>query len=180
VFTALSIVFGILENFVGLPVFGLRLGLANIGVMLAVLMLDTRAVIAVAFLKALIVPLVTGNFLFRFSLSLPATLVSAFFMLTYFKICAKFITPVSMGALGGFTHITVQFIAANALYLHSPALFGLLPYFAALSVLTGTVTGYLTARLSEYLINGAGKDVSENNTSKRLSEKTGADDENRT
>lgn len=151
VFTALSIVFGIAENFIGLPLPGLRLGLANIGIMLAITMLDFKAAFAVAFLKAIIVPLVTGNFIVKISIGLPATLASTFFMLTYFKLCGRFITSVSMGALGGLVHIAVQFFMANTFYIQSPAIYGLLPYFAAISVACGVFTGYAALMIDGYL-----------------------------
>lgn len=158
VFTALSIVFGIVENFISLPLPGLRIGFANIGIMLAITMLDPKAAFAVAFLKAIIVPLVTGNFIVKVSIGLPATLASTFLMLTYYKLCAKFVSPISIGALGGLTHITVQFLMVNSLYIKSPAIYGLLPYFAVFAIFCGTFTGYAALKINEYLLqlrNGA-------------------------
>ncbi|WP_022849912.1 Gx transporter family protein [Limisalsivibrio acetivorans] len=153
VYAALTLVLGVVENMIPLPLPGVRLGLSNIGIMLAIWVLDAPAAFTVALIKSVLVPLLTGNMIVKLSIGLPATMAAAFFMLTYHKFCVKYISPVSMGALGGFVHICIQFVMVNTLYIRSHALYALLPWFAVIAVLTGTVTGYLTLKLLEHAEN---------------------------
>lgn len=149
VFASLSVALGILESFIALPLPGLRIGLANVGIMLAIYLLDTSSALKVAFIKVLIVPLLTGNLIVKFSISAPATFASALSMILYKKITGKYSSPLSTGALGGIVHISIQFFMAVTLYIKNGSVYKMLPYMAGLSVATGIITGYITYKLSE-------------------------------
>jgi len=143
-FAALTVSLGVFESFVALPVPGVRMGLSNVGIMLCLYIIDLPAAIYVAIAKSVLVPLLTGNLLVKMSISMPATIASTLIMGLFVYLFRKITTPLSIGSVGGFVHIIVQFAVVKNLYIKSDAIYNLLPYFTLLSVLTGAVTGYIT------------------------------------
>jgi len=146
-FAALTVSLGVFETFVSLPVPGVRLGLSNAGIMLCLYILDFPAAVYVTIAKTVLVPLLTGNLIVKMSISMPSTMAAMLAMYIYIKSAGRFTTPLSAGALGGFVHICVQFFVVKNLYIKADAIYNLLPYFAFVSVLAGTVTGYITMQI---------------------------------
>ena len=149
---AFSIVAGYLENFIPLPVPGLKLGIANIGIMISLYLLDWKSTILIAILKSLLVPLITGNFIIKLTIGLPATLAAATFMIIYKTLTNKFTTATSTGALGAFIHINCQFVLIKFLFIKSLTIYKILPYFSLFSVIAGTIIGYLTIITTEIIL----------------------------
>jgi len=143
-FAALSVALGVAESLVGLPVPGVRLGVANIGIMLAAYTLDFKSTLSVGIIKSILVPLFAGNLVIRLSISLPATIASVLAIYFCSKILKKYTSPLSAGILGGVTHISIQFVVAEKLYIKSPVIYTALPYFVIFSALTGVFTGLIT------------------------------------
>ena len=152
-FAALSISLGILENFLPMPLPGVRLGLANIGIMLAVYILGPRAAFTVAFIKALAVAVFGGGLVTKLSIGLPATIVSTAVMIIYVHFLRSRTTAVSTGAVGAFAHISVQFYMVKTLYVQSEAIYSVYFPFALFAVLTGCITGLITMRAETAFYN---------------------------
>lgn len=146
-FAALTVTLGVFETFIALPVPGVRLGLSNVGIMMCLYLLDLPAAIYVALAKGILVPLLTGNLIVKMSIGLPATIMSTFTMAFFIYLTRRFTSPVSIGSLGAFVHICVQFFTVKNLYIKTDAIYNLLPYFTLFSVLTGAVTGYITIQI---------------------------------
>lgn len=149
-FAALTVTLGVFETFIALPIPGVRIGLSNVGIMLCLYLLNLPAAIYVALAKSILVPLLTGNLLVKMSISMPATVGATLAMAIFIYSLRRFTSPISAGALGAVIHITVQFVAVKNLYIKTDAIYNLLPYFMFFSVLTGTVTGYITIQILKY------------------------------
>lgn len=146
-FAALTVTLGVFETFIALPVPGVRLGLSNVGIMLCLYLLNLPAAIYVALAKGILVPLLTGNLIVKMSIGLPATMMSTLVMALIITLTRRFTSPLSVGSLGAFVHIAVQFFTVKNLYIKTDAIYNLLPYFTLFSVLTGAVTGYITIQI---------------------------------
>lgn len=71
-----SIILGVIENFIPTPVPAIRLGLANVPIIIMLYLAGSKYAFQVSFLKALIVPVLSANIIFKMSLSVPAVFVS--------------------------------------------------------------------------------------------------------
>ncbi|MGA1862172.1 Gx transporter family protein [Deferribacter thermophilus] len=146
-FASISIVLGFFENLFPIPIPGVKLGLSNIGIMLAIYLLSFREAIIIGFLKSIIIPIVSGNFLLKMSIGLPSTIIATIVMYFYSYLTKKFATPVSTGAIGAFFHIASQFIIIKHLFIKNLAFFKIFPYFSLLSITTGILTGIITYKV---------------------------------
>lgn len=153
-FSAFAIILGVVESFFPLPVPGVKLGLANIGVLLALYSLTFFDTLIVVFLKSVFVGIFAGNVVIKVLLSLPSTLAAAFVMFLYIRLTGKLTSPVSASALGGAVHIVCQFIILKVFIIKNLAIYSFLPYFSLLSIFTGMLTGYLTCLILKHTIIG--------------------------
>jgi heptaprenyl diphosphate synthase len=143
-FAAMTVALGVFETFLAMPVPGVRLGISNIGIMLALYMIDLPAALYIAVTKSILVPLLTGNLIVKMSIGLPATIAATIVMALFALLMKNITSPLSAGAFGGATHIVTQFVIVKKLYIKTDAIYNLLPYFTFFSVLTGALTGYIT------------------------------------
>lgn len=164
VLTSLCIVLGFMETFIPSPVPFLRLGLANIPIMMGIFIFtEKRYVIYTALLKSFLTPIISGNFFIRIIVGMPSTIVSTLMMLIIYKIFSKKITAISIGSVGGYFHIIVQLIVIKMFFIKYLDIYKILPYFSLLGLFTGVMTGLIV----EYTIKNIMKvnDVTENYSS---------------
>lgn len=145
ILTSLTIILGFIEHMIPLPIPGIRLGLANIGIMLAIYALSFRQALSIALLKSILIPILTGNLFVKMIIGLPATLGATLVMYGYYRFTGKWSSPLSTGALGGFIHICIQFMMIKLFLIKSLSIYTLLPYFSIFSILSGIITGYIVA-----------------------------------
>ncbi|MBC7197041.1 MAG: Gx transporter family protein, partial [Deferribacterales bacterium] len=72
ILTALCIVLGFMEIFIPSPIPFLRLGLANIPIMIGIFIFDEKKyVVYIALLKSFLLPIISGNFFIKIIVSMP-------------------------------------------------------------------------------------------------------------
>lgn len=115
---------------------GIRIGLANIAVMLAVRFIDVPSAFAVTVLKSVFVLVTRGVTAGTLSLSggIPAFLLSAVLLK---RTRASYLI---ISVLSAVVHIVGQ-VAALCFIADSTAVFGCLPFSGTAAVISGTVTG---------------------------------------
>ncbi len=150
-FAAFSIILGVFENFFPLPFPGIRLGLANIGILLSLYTLELSDTMIVVLLKSLFVSVFAGNLVIKLLLSFPSTIASALVMYIYIRITGKFTSPVSTSALGSLVHIVCQFGILKIFIIKNLAIYSFLPYFSLISLLTGIFIGYLACIVLKHI-----------------------------
>jgi heptaprenyl diphosphate synthase len=126
-----------------MPVPGVRLGLANIITLLAVVLYGLRSGLLVAVLRTVLGSFFTGSFLgFGFWLSLSGGVLSCLVMaLALLLVKRRVISLLSVSVLGAVTHNLAQ-LAAASLIISNFALFrGYFPLLLLLAVPTGIFTG---------------------------------------
>ena len=146
VFTAAASALQIAESFIPGPVPGIKLGLANVVVITALLKLGFRAAFEIAVLRVLISSLLLGTFLSpAFFLSLSGSLASTLVMGAVFylnggkKHMLFGVTGISLA--GAAAHNIAQVSLVYAVFVGSNAVFFLLPVLGISAVVTGFITG---------------------------------------
>lgn len=151
VFTALAFVFSYIEfllplNF-GVP--GIKLGLANLVVIVALYMINVRAACLLSFVRILLTGLTFGN-LASMIYSLAGGILSLVIMILAKRVNVFSVTGVSV--LGGVSHNVGQIIIA-ILVVETKSLL----YYLPVLIISGTVTGALIGILASILIRHLNK-----------------------
>lgn len=128
-----------------IPIPGVRLGLANIIVLLSLYLLGAKEAFLIGLMRVCLSALLFGN-VFSFSMSLFGFLVSYSFMLIIYKTKAFSCYGVSLG--GGAFHNMTQLVVASVI-IHSTGLFKYTFLFTLVRVLTGLLMRFLTNMIYE-------------------------------
>ena len=146
VLTAGAIVIAILESFipsVGIP--GVKLGLANIMILIILYELGIVEAITVNLLRVLVVGLVRGTFLgMGFFMSLTGAVFSLGIMILFYLLIKKF-SVIGVSVIGSIFHVGGQILIAM-IYLGSAYIVLYLPVLAISAIITGVFVG-IVARL---------------------------------
>lgn len=149
VLTAAALVSFLIENLFP-PIFipGARLGVSNVFILLAVIVLGFREGLAVLAVKILLGNLITGNVsALLYSLPAGAVSIGVEILLLYFT---EKVSVVAISAVGGAINLAVQnaafcFITGGAEY------FIYLPYLALIGTLSGAFVGIAVFLLVKYV-----------------------------
>lgn len=155
----LALIFSYLEKFIPveliIPIPGIKLGLANIVTIVALLLLDIKSAAVITFLRC-----VLANLLFGTPMSMIFALAGAFMALTVMTLLKsgynRVFSVLGISAAGAAAHNMGQ-LAAAAVVMKSTAVFYYLPFLLLASVLTGFITGVIAksilSRLEEVKLN---------------------------
>lgn len=135
---ALAFILGYLESLIpihiGIP--GVKLGLANIVVLIAIVKFEPKDVITLAVVRAVLSGLTFGT-LYSMAYSLSGGLLSAFIMLIMHKF--KKFSIISISVVGGVTHNIGQLLVASVVLKSLD-----LRYYSGFLIICGCITGILT------------------------------------
>ena len=155
---ALATVLQISESLIPYPIPGLRLGLANMLTLTAMVVLGFRSALEVAVLRTTLSSLIMGTFMsptfiLSFSAAVISTLVMGFFYwLSGLHDRCRF-SVIGISIIGAFTHNMVQLSLAYLLLVKHGGIFVFFPWLAYGAVapgwLVGVVTGGVCRRLAE-------------------------------
>ena len=141
VLTAGAIVIAILESFipsVGIP--GVKLGLANIVILIILYELGIVEAIVVNLLRVLVVGLVRGTFLsMGFLMSVTGAVLSLGIMILFYLLIKKF-SIIGVSVVGSIFHVFGQILIAM-LFLGTAYIFLYLPIIAISAIITGVFVG---------------------------------------
>lgn len=139
VLVALAFIFSYVESFIviPIPVPGIKLGLANLVVVVALYILDAKAAFAISVVRILLVGFTFGN-LFSMVYALAGGLLSVFLMI----LCKKnnWFSTMGVSIIGGVSHNIGQILVAMVV-LESTNLIYYLPMLIAAGAITGAVIG---------------------------------------
>ena len=140
---AMAIVLNYLESFIPVFVPGVKLGLANVIILIMLYEFKWYEALAVDILRILIVSLIRGTILSpAFFMALSGGMLSYLIMLLFSRI--KIFSKIGVSVLGSLSHATGQIIIAIIL-LDSFDLVYYLPFIAILSLGTGIISGIITS-----------------------------------
>lgn len=144
VFTAASITLFVIESFFPISVPGIRLGLANIFILLTLILFGLKEALLVGILKSTIGSLILARlFTPAFIFSISGTITSAFIMWFIIKSRLPF-SLLGISIIGAESHIIIQLLLATSIFLPGISFFYISPVYVLTSIITGSVTGFLT------------------------------------
>ncbi len=133
-----------------LPIPGVKLGLANIITLLALVVLDFKIAMQITVLRTILGALLSGTlFGIGFFMSFAGAVTAAFMMALLLRFFKGF-SIVGISIAGAATHNLGQ-LAMAALILRFPGIFFYLPFILLFSVPTGILIGLLTNELVKYI-----------------------------
>ncbi|MDE5715973.1 MAG: Gx transporter family protein [Anaeroplasmataceae bacterium] len=139
---SIAIVVNLLESFIPMFVPGVKLGLANIIILIMLYEFRVTEAFFVDLLRIILAGLLRGSFLTpTFLMSLGGGMLSFLVMLFFSRM--KIFSVIGVSVLGSISHATGQIIVAIIL-LSTKAVLYYLPFIALLSLLTGIFSGVLT------------------------------------
>ena len=142
---SMSVVLHALEAMIPLPSPWIKLGLSNIGTVLAIVLLGFKEAIIVTILRVLIGSILFGTFLSpSFMLSLAGGLSSAIVMGLFYNLFCRYFSLVATSLLGAYTHTTVQILLVYSFLIHHKELLHLFPIFLLFSACTGVFNGLIS------------------------------------
>ncbi len=149
IFAALAILMGYVEAMVQMPipVPGIKLGLANVIVVIAMYFMGNKAAIGINVIRVLISALLFNGFS-GFLYSLSGAAASFIVMVLAKKIKSSGIIGVSV--LGGVTHNIAQ-IGVAAAVLNTPGLMYYVPVLLVAGVVTGVIIGIVAKYCLRYI-----------------------------
>ena len=149
----LSYVEGIISSGIVIP--GIKLGLSNISVVIALYTIGLPYAVVIGILKSLITLLIFG----RLSSLIYSVFGIVFAILTMFILKKiKILSLFSVNIGGSFTHIIGQLLAASIM-LKSTSPWTLFPLFGALSIVSGILTYIPEHILLKFIIKNYPKEV---------------------
>lgn len=144
VLTAGAIVIAILESFIpsiGIP--GVKLGLANIVILVILYELGILEAIIVNLLRVIVVGLVRGTFLgMGFFMSLTGAVFSLGIMILFYLLIKKF-SIIGVSVIGSIFHVTGQILIAM-IYLGTAYIVLYLPIIGLTAIATGIFVGIVS------------------------------------
>ncbi|NIQ02438.1 MAG: hypothetical protein GWM98_20365 [Nitrospinaceae bacterium] len=148
----LGVVLHRLEALLPLPTPWVKLGLANIMTLVALVFLGFRAALKVTLLRILLGSVLGGTFLSpTFFLSLAGGLASVGLMGLLYRESRRTFSLVGVSVASAYAHTTAIFVCVYFLFIQQKAFFNLLPVFLTFSLITGILTGLLANRLTHHL-----------------------------
>ena len=147
VLTAGAIVIAILESFIpsiGIP--GVKLGLANIVILVVLYELGIIDAIMVNLIRVLVVGLVRGTFMsFGFLMSLSGAALSLIVMILFYLLIRKF-SIIGVSVIGAIAHVVGQILVAMA-YLGTSYVVLYLPAIGLSAIITGVFVGIVASAI---------------------------------
>jgi heptaprenyl diphosphate synthase len=138
----------VIEALIPLPVPFLKIGLANISTLLALMLFDVPAALLVVGLRVVIGSLLTGSlFSPAFLLAIGGGLASAAAMGLARTAGRSAFSPLGLSVIGSVTHVAVQFVLVSMVFIESLALSYLFPLLLGSALAGGLVVGWFSARI---------------------------------
>ncbi len=145
---AIAIGIQILEAAIPSPVPGLKPGLANIITLIALLTLGWRAAVAVTLIRVVGSSLLLGTLLSpTFWLSIAGAVATLAILALLRPLAPRHVGPVGLAIAAAMAHITGQFLLAWMVIIPHPNLPFVLPPLLLAALITGSLTGILTAHV---------------------------------
>lgn len=158
---SLSCVLQIAESLFPHPVPGIRLGLANVMTLIALVNLGVYSALEVAILRVVVSSFILGTFMSpAFILSFCSALVSTFVMALIFWLVRSIkyfrLSIVGVSVIGALAHNLTQLVLAYFILIRHQAIFMFLPWLCVGAVIMGWITGIAAGRICRILAGEKG------------------------
>ena len=138
----------VLESLVPMPLPFLKIGLANVATLLALLLFGPAEAVLVALVRIVAGSLLTGTLLSpAFLLALAGGTGAALAMAAAHRAAGSALGPVGLSLLGSTTHVGAQFLVVRYLYVGTDAVASLVPFLLLTALVGGGVVGIVAWRV---------------------------------
>ncbi len=145
---AVGIALFVIESYIPMPLPFLKIGLANISSVVALMLLGTTSMVSVVLLRVVVGSLFIGTFMSpAFLLALSAGVASAVAMAVVRKISGNLFSVVGLSLIGAVSHSITQLLIVRYVYVQNASVLHLLPLLLTSSLVGGLIVGYLSLRL---------------------------------
>jgi heptaprenyl diphosphate synthase len=150
--TAVGIALFVIESFIPTPLPFLKVGLANISSVVALMVMGAPQMFLVVIIRVVVGSMLAGSlFTPGFVLAIGGGLMSAIVMAFTKRFGRDLFSPVGISLLGSLTHVLTQFLLVLWLFVQNSTLFFLLPLLLLSGFAGGLVVGWITSRLLQVL-----------------------------
>ncbi len=158
ILVACAAVLQVAESLFPHPLPGVRLGLANIITVIAMVYIGPGSAIQLAVLRTLVSSMVLGTFLTpTFVLSFAGSVVSAVVMVLLYRLSGRGLLSFSLVGIsvgGAASHIMTQVVLVYLLFIRSSGVLWLWPWLCLAAVATGVLTGMIAVQAVRRLEDG--------------------------
>ena len=148
IMVALGVILHRLEALLPLPSPWIKLGLANLMTLVALIFLGFKEAVIVTFLRVVLGSILGGTFLGpTFFLSLAGGIAAILIMGMLYKIGKKHMSLIGISIFGAYTHTLATSLCVYYFLIRESSFFTLLPFFFSLALLTGILTGSIANTL---------------------------------
>ncbi|MDR2883928.1 MAG: Gx transporter family protein [Deferribacteraceae bacterium] len=148
---AMSVVLGVLENLLPSPIPGVRIGLANLPIMVMLYRGGVLPAFMVTILKISLVPILSGNIIFRLSLGVPSGVVAFIGMALCIVAFRRYISPFTVGIVGATLHMLTQLWVISHLYIKGLFATAIVGWYLLVALAAGIAIGAVTIIILERL-----------------------------
>jgi heptaprenyl diphosphate synthase len=149
---AAGIALFVLESYIPLPLPFMKIGLANVSTVLALMMFGVGAMFAVVGIRVIVGSLLVGTFMSPgFMLAVSAGVCSALLMSLTKLSTRNLFSAFGLSLIGSFTHVFVQLLVVRYAYVQNAAIGLLVPLLLVTALLGGTIVGWVSLRLVKSL-----------------------------
>ncbi len=150
---ALGVILHRVEALLPLPTPWIKLGLANIMTLLALVFLGFKAAMIVTVMRVFLGSIIGGTFLGpTFFLSLAGGIAAAGFMAFVYRRGTGPFSLIGVSVIGAYAHIMSVLLCVYYLFIPQKAFLSLLPVFLCLALISGVLTGIAANILTSRLI----------------------------
>ncbi|MEK7448729.1 MAG: Gx transporter family protein [Planctomycetota bacterium] len=162
---SIATVLQISESLIPHPVPGVRLGLANMITLVALVEMGFGAAMEISILRCVLSSFVLGTFLTpTFILSVSGALLSTIFMWVFYRLSSRLskygFSLIGISIIGAVIHNISQLALAYYLLIKHPSIFYFLPLLMISSIVMGLLTGLVAAQVLwqlKYAVGSIGK-----------------------
>jgi heptaprenyl diphosphate synthase len=152
IMVALGVILHRLEALLPLPSPWIKLGLANLMTLVALVFLGFKEAVIVTFLRVVLGSILGGTFLGpTFFLSLAGGIAAILIMGMLYKIGKKHMSLIGISIFGAYTHTLATSLCVYYFLIRESSFFTLLPFFFSLALLTGILTGSIANTLTRQM-----------------------------
>jgi len=149
---ALGVILHRFEALLPLPSPWIKLGLANLMTLIALVFLGFKEAVIVTFLRVVLASILGGTFLGpTFFLSLVGGLAAILIMGMLYRIGKKHISMIGISIFGAYTHTLTTSLCVYYFLIRESSFFSLLPFFFSFALLTGILTGSIANTLTRQM-----------------------------
>jgi len=147
-FISISAVLYIIEGLIPKPLPWIKIGIANISVVVAIHFFNLRFLIKLVIYRVILGSLLTASlFTPGFFLALTGGLASLLTMNIFYKTAHNYISPIGLSIVGGVTHIFTQLFIVYLFIIKDSTIFFMTPIILILGLLSGYIVGFLAYKI---------------------------------